>query len=495
MKLSMGKVRIHNRFDIETTDIESGVTKKVAQAENIILDQMWTYVESGWARYTHIGTGTGVLDKARTTLFTPLFIAYATEEEVDESLYYSDGIISCRRSIVLSELQYVGSIFTEIGVGTSSVPCTHALLRDMNGNPVSIEKTNTEIMTIYSTVYAYIDAGIVDGSLGININTFFESTTITGNNRYSRMFRLLTGGGFNQLYYAFLSSGVPKGAVREFGFDFYLTDSSTRTWNAATKKYTTQAVRIPVGVNSVNPVRTIGWSVINSTPYQTMVSFNLLKNTAYAGSFMEGESIGVGDGVTKDFVTDYGFIKPGAIVYLDDIEEVGVTVDEDLPIVNDLSLIMNLVYASNAAILLNNSNRIPQARNDYCIYENPLYATIGVDDIYIGAGVLYCSDDMEAWTTVLDKKTTNGTFAIPTEYRNKRYWKYSHPSDAFYDSAYFRAAQSDDLVGVTNVHFDSAPAMGEVITIDYTTKELVKTANYVIDITIEFELGEYVEEY
>ena len=35
--------------------------------------------------------------------------------------------------------------------------CTHALLQDMNGNNISIQKTNTDVINIYATVYLHFN--------------------------------------------------------------------------------------------------------------------------------------------------------------------------------------------------------------------------------------------------------------------------------------------------------------------------------------------------
>ena len=50
---------------------------------------------------------------------------------------------------------------------TGTPLCTHALIKDMNGNPVVITKTDTDIITIYATVYlllntAYSPTSILD---------------------------------------------------------------------------------------------------------------------------------------------------------------------------------------------------------------------------------------------------------------------------------------------------------------------------------------------
>ena len=65
---------------------------------------------------------------------------------------------SLTRKTQLSETTAVGETITEVGIGygsSSTSLATHAMLKDMNGNPISIEKTDTDIINIYATVFAH----------------------------------------------------------------------------------------------------------------------------------------------------------------------------------------------------------------------------------------------------------------------------------------------------------------------------------------------------
>ena len=75
---------IHNRFDIEVIDAKSGKIRQKAQAENIILDNLWAYMFSstsanrGWFKYIRLGTGEGTPSPERTSLFSNLMYAEAS---------------------------------------------------------------------------------------------------------------------------------------------------------------------------------------------------------------------------------------------------------------------------------------------------------------------------------------------------------------------------------------------------------------------------------
>jgi hypothetical protein len=163
---------LHNRFDIEVVDAATGRVKQRAQAENIICDALWTrmFMPSSYFSTIHYGTGSGTPAAADTSLFT--FLGYAVPSENDDTVYYDydNCYASLTRKIQLSEMTAVGETLTEVGIGygsSASMLVTHAMLKDMNGNPISIEKTDTDIINIYATVFMHwsttqYDSGYVE---------------------------------------------------------------------------------------------------------------------------------------------------------------------------------------------------------------------------------------------------------------------------------------------------------------------------------------------
>lgn len=158
---------IHNRFDIEVIDSRTGKVRQRAQAENIILDQLWTILlaPASYFKYIHYGSGT-VTPTASDTSLTEfigckLCNGYRTYYDTDDGnrIYGSDGsesywlttdidsekkVASARMHIQLDENTAVGKSISEIGIAYSSVEnslCTKALLKDMNGNSLIINKT------------------------------------------------------------------------------------------------------------------------------------------------------------------------------------------------------------------------------------------------------------------------------------------------------------------------------------------------------------------
>lgn len=150
MEIKAG-VNFHNRFDI----VKNG--EWIGYAENIILDQMYSRICALYTYFTniHFGTGTGTPTPERTTLFSHLGTKTATTEEIILAL----PVGSVTKSITLSPSEYVGSTITEVGVAfgsTNTNLVTHAMIKDAEGNPLSINKTDLDVVVIYATVFVSI---------------------------------------------------------------------------------------------------------------------------------------------------------------------------------------------------------------------------------------------------------------------------------------------------------------------------------------------------
>ena len=491
-------VKIHNRFDVFLTDKISGETRQVAQAENILLDQFWTYFTVGWGSYIWLGSGDGVLDPARTTLFSSELSRSATFNSVDFSLA-EEGIFSLRRYIVLSELEHNGTEFKEIGLGTSTRPHTHALLQGMNGNPVTIEKISTEILTVYGTTYAYIDPSLWQEKKVI-IPFYAHTGSESAESEFLLLFLGKSSSAMSSVSTYMCISDTMLCSLVVNGWQtvpVYKSSPSTPTWSAVNKKISTPTVRWGTTEANGKAIRSVGIINTNNVDYaEPKILVGLAGNPDWPGVLIEGESVGVGDGSETDFVTDFGFIHSGWIVYVDGVEQVsGVSVDEGLPIVNRLEYFVNPIKVDNWNLIPGFANyKNVQKDGAECILENPYYSDIGIDLINLGYLTLYCSNDLSTWTLVSDRKSASSTDVDTSAYRGYRYWKVVKPSDSSQTWTYFTNFRSSQLTTARNIHFDEAPAEDAVITIDYTTDDCPKDSNYVIDASLEILLAEYTEE-
>lgn len=497
--------RIHNRFDLEVRDGRTGKIRQRAYAENIILASLWTRLiranSTNYFAYIHFGTGTGTLAASRTSLFAHLGTKAAGNAVFSNRI--TDGYVSYRKSIQLLENEYIGQFLSEVGIAYSSSPSelvTHALLRDMNGNPTVIEKTSTDIITIYATIYLRMPlAGWESGGL----KAYFQAVGKPTDSLIDALGYSLLGENVDHQYdRMFFTAGIPpcitgaNNGNNPYYSRTYVSIAPTITYDVANKKMTFYA-RCPAAsgnnVDDINSVNLFGGAVYNYSYKYLMLFADLTNPDVYAGTPIIGEALGVGDGIKKDFRTAFPRVN-SAVVKVDGAVASGVTIDAIKPATTDITSFMRVLdfdpiqdYAGRTGGTF--PGAIGASEKDRgCIFENPLYATFGIEGLYFRGGVLYCSDDLENWTNVglVEQQYSANYAAINASFRNKRYWKYKSQN---YASEMYQFTTLNPTP--ENVHFATPPAAGEVVTIDYTTPGAGKDANHVFDFSFVLQLGEY----
>ena len=153
---------IHNEFKFKVVDAKTGKVKQEAISHNMVLNGFFTnicqaYVDNRYIRKFWIGQGTGTLDPTRTKLFTYLFNKNVT---AGDSAILDEGLNRKIYTATLTELESVGLI-SEIGLGDDKSTSTyriftHSLITDSEGNPITINKTNADILYITATVWSKI---------------------------------------------------------------------------------------------------------------------------------------------------------------------------------------------------------------------------------------------------------------------------------------------------------------------------------------------------
>ena len=114
-----------------------------------------------------------------------------------------------------------------------------------------------------------------------------------------------------------------------------------------------------------------------------------------------------------------------------------------------------------------------------------MYA-VGITQIAMSSSAsIYASDDLETWSLVGTGKTVN----IGEAYRHCKYWKREGSN-----TGYITGMTCASTFNGKTLHFDTPPAVGDVITADYRSDTVAKDANFVFDMTITIQLGEYVED-
>lgn len=505
---------LHNRFDIEVVDAKTGEVKQRAQAENVICNQLWTRLFTPaiyWAN-VHYGTGTGTPDVTDTSLFSFFASLVSLESVFDTSQMKSSSVYSLKQKYQIAENAAVGQTITEVGIAygaAASNLCTHAMLKDMNGNQISIAKTDTDLINIYATVFVHFSVlGYDTGHISlIKFLHLFVNETVHG-----VFFRWCAGlQAPNSTIYSY--GLFPIGCINSPMISD-LFKPITPTYNASTKTLTLTGARTPINeINQIGGsqcVRIVDRSL--ASPIHSANSGHLL--TLYVGgNWFQGtqilsEAVGTGDGVTKDFITMFNYAATASI-YIDGLLNSNVVV-ENIPhrIVNALDGFSVLLFDINVRgagyyncspimyssfsipeSLLNNQYGSPEMQES--IFENRL-SEYGVSSLTCNSYVtgIECSNDLTTWFNI--PVFTN----IPAEHRNKRYWKIlstNGESGVLGRVGKVTAAAFDTPPPATNIHFDVAPPVGAVITADYFTKTIAKDSNHVFDLTVTIQLGEYTE--
>lgn len=506
---------IHNRFDIEVVDAKTKKVKQRARAYNVVCQGLWTAMNrsfsveyhTGWFNSIAYGTGTGTPFETDTALFnqinkmTGLHETYGVDHE--------NSCIWVRKDISITELMNVGETLTEMGiVDSAGILCTHAMLQDMNGNQISIEKTDTDIVNIYATIFVHFPAELLD------VNNSIQVSLYSMRNPRS-ILRIISGHhGTNYPNFSDHVRFIPsKGRV------FPLSVSSNEKVNTLLVPTTafdvnarTITFRGRVAAVNNNIAGGFGWIVMhgssnfNYTGYHSDAIILKAIPPVFSGSKVVGEAIGTGDGTTVDFATKFDFPE-NAKIYVDGVLQQNVTVDcvplsynhmgkyfEAIDFDSNGNIYPKLtLYGARMDNLSENSDIIGEINVSETVFYNPYYQ-YGIKSFGFEAwGEVSMSDDLENWVTVSRADPhTQGTYNVPEAYRNYKYFKVVGTQGSTNYDNMLKNLVSNTLTG-KNIHFATPPAAGAVITADYDTAVVTKDSNHVFDLELVIQLNEYIE--
>lgn len=493
---------IHNRFDVEVVEAQTGKIKQRAHGENVICSQLWTrlFTPATYFGYIHYGTGSGTPAVADTSLFA--FLGYGIPAVADDVYAYNrtGGYYSLRRKIQLSETTAVGSTITEVGIGystTAATLCTHAMLKDANGNQISIAKTSTDIINIYATVFVHI--GSYDsGNIVIEQPIFNYSASAA---TYGPIqFWLLGISSGIKAYPVFSPGGIFQHTLETLT-DGYVGAVMTTTFSSSNKTLTLTATRVAVASANIGhgfgSIMLCDYGYKGYMPWTPMIGLKV-GGSWLASSAITGEPIGTGDGTTVDFQTGFDRIS-NATIYVNGVAQSGVTVGNNLPFnYTDMGRYFEQIEIGVSSGVYNSEFTVPTPIaqvcypiydtwanvGNYAIFYNPFYS-YGIKSFSQSCAGVYVSDDLTTWVDI-----TSQTANVSAAYRTYKYWKVVSTLTSSGTSHIFNMA-ADTITSSNNIHFATPPASGAVITADYTTKTIAKDANHVFDLTVTINLGEY----
>lgn len=453
---------IHNRFDIEVRDAKTNQLKQKAQAFNVICNNFWKYMASYFKDIAY-GDGLGTPSSNDTTLFGNKKLASLTAHTCGYDI--KTGVAYETRKAILDERTSVGMTITEVGLqNAKGYLVTHAMIQDMNGNPISITKTDTDIVTIYATVYVHWTPceqnGITlcppRGSVG-NFVSYGYAETITMPN-------------------VFFGSGT-FGTRAEIGV-------GSVSWNDITKTLTYNAPRASVSVANISGG--FGFIIIGGG----LANDYLCAVVDVRGKYeVTGEAVGTGDGSTKTFATKFD-LPENTVVYVDGMPMTsGVTVYPH-PVNSDAGLYMmamrDTLYAGKPCFTCV-TNILP---NTSAYLYNPLNE-LGIGSIPSNGYRSYIkfafSDDFVNWS---DEYSQDSSVSV-----EHRHCKYIRIRNTYTSSITLKSIPIEFPSNIrhNNIVFDEPPAKGSVITIDYITPFVPKDENHVYDFSMTVQYGEYTE--
>lgn len=509
---------IHNRFDIEVIDAISGKVKDKAYAENVICNNLWTRLFNNQTYNNAIsyGDGTGIPSENDTSLFSHLGSIESTRHKLDYD--YDNNVFICTKRIVIDEQTAVNKTISEVGIAystSSSALVTHAMLKDMNGNLVSLHKTDTDIFNVYATIYCHISLPSNDVRV---LGTYLWNKSYNTASLLAWIAGIYT---FNELY---LYPACHRVYTRS-------AKTITKTSDLSTRTITFGPVRLASNeYNSIGGICTLYlapyYSSRTSRNCPNMVFEIGPGNLWYEESTIKSEPIGTGDGQTKDFATAFPYAKD-VTIYVDgrSIECTVDSINHKLSVLKDkypglshpLFSYFKLIQQPECCYAFYDSSiRAPsvllpyrtESQNGYYIasgtyekapvYENPLCETYGVKQIYRRALKVEASNDLANFVTICEKASGHETITVPEEYQHYRYWRingdYSPPDQgASQGTFYFISTDDDSLLSGTNIHLKEAPTEGSVITADYKTESIAKDENHVFDFSVVFRFNEHTE--
>ena len=465
MNINTIKCNIHNKFDIEVIDGKTGEIKEKAEAYNMVLDNLWHYIiETTTAFGTAIqyGSGTGIISASDTSLFNRVNGINVTQDSLDCD--YVNKVIARRCHINLGLTTSVGVNITEVGLaaGTGNgTLTTHAMLQDMNGNPISIAKTEFDIINIYATIYCHWTLTDPD-------------TTVL--HPFSGLQNGLTGASNP---FGSFTAGVTR--------RYYNAGQNEKTWTKTSYSLTNKTITytMPRYTQAEGNCQGIEW--ILGTGNFDGVGLRKGQNT-WSAFTISNEAVGTGDGIQTKFKTKFSF-PYNATIYIN-----GVAVSS-----SDVTVLRKSVYSDDFISLdvsssIGNLIQMPvfsTSGTDYILY-NPDCATNNFKEVRFQGSywydytsvVLYGSDDLTNWELLYNG---NSFFVVPEGKQNYMFYKFEHYNTRYPGNMGLYIFDYDGY----NIIFNIPPADGDVITIDYTTDCIPKDSDHVLDATITFQFGDY----
>lgn len=476
MKIKAG-VNFHNRFDI----VKNG--EWVGYAENIILDRAFTAILNRlttndyyprYFRYINFGTGTGSIEPTRTTLFAPLGAKEAEMDEIILALPTSKVV----RKITINPEEYVGATITEVGVSDSVDEVnTHALIKDSEGNPLSLTKTALDVLVIYATIFVTLnDSGSFTWQHPMIVGSSTDHSApnkmlqaLIGPTRYPATLSKHT----SAVYAHYTMITLQRHSEVSSGPGIYLNPYTYTQFESidieARKWIFSKRFGITEGNGEIKRIGLFGYGSMD------------VSSAGFDGKTITNKYVGVGDGVTKEFILPNNSVND-LVIKLDG------TVNTDYIVLKSVQKHVGINKALS-----------PESDGVYFELDSALkpvqLIVSGTSTYSSNTGVrLRGSNDGITYTNIIDGRyTADDAFdAMAYDIVDSPAYKYYHITGAYS----YKWTGLDALVIFERLNdtvvFDEPPLEGTIITADYAVDYIPKDEDHVLDVTFEIQFGEGV---
>ncbi len=486
-------IRFHNKFRIEKINAKSMELKKTGYAENIILDRAFDRVcqFETYFSYIHYGEGTGNLNTSKTTLFSS--VGYKSAVTVSSENAYPVSQVT--KMIELGTQDNNGKTLRELAISeTTNAINTHALIRDAEGAPLSIPKTQDDIIRIYATVFVeFVHPGENFKFIFPNnaIADYFIKHTSMNRSIY------LCGSKSMIVYFKPFNSRGSKNSTNING------DKDNR-------KHIKKCRFLLADGNNGNSVRRI---LLEST-----LNILLPIHEIFQGMQMDDILIGIGDGVKDTFYMPHSNVVNPQI-YINDSECNNFVYEEGI-IQNDVYSLSdflspninwtdnNLTYELHQTVLCNpTSSSISYDDPKVFIYKFKEATTLNGFELMLvsWAGntanckiIVALSNDLTNWTTVVNasKKFSDTlpgeSYGIINNLTPYDYIRISIEATTYPRSISVRNIYLKPKTNENTIKFNFPPDAGDIIKANYFLPYIPKDENHELEVEFEINFSEGV---
>lgn len=543
------KMNFKNNYHFEVIDTKTNKIKQVVDTHNIILDNFWKLLAEGdWSDYTNfiyicLGKGNSEPSYSDTTLQVPLWENINLSGICDNGVFkwpdsrklerkYPTSVLSLVYTIPatkelvgqISEIGFYGPRYRHTESSAGPLLLTRALLKDAEGNPITIDKTDIDKIILTITVELTFEStcsnftfedppyNIILENIQIQKPSLFEGFCMPYRGRHSIPSRITlftqpkpSWGGYSREN----SENYPSS---DFG-GISQTEELLATFNWREKKITTDVSRILTNIGNTHYYNGIG---ILGIGYWHFPDYNI-----FPPQTLSNMKVGTGDGETTEFKCPLNlFIKDSDKIYKNGVlltRNIDYTIEYD----NNQDLLVEISLGNFAEItggendtretasLFKSNIRIRTSHYSYCrshigsfYKEKPLFFTCKqpekcntlrlVNKMGAGTYILSYSDDGITYTECLraikNSQGENATYHFETI--TAKYWKLEcsclkNQTDTIYFHEGDLGNQQPFLGYVgKGIIFKEPPALNDVITMEAQIDRPFKNENFIIDMSV-----------